>query len=54
MLGYKCVNNCTIYYHFALNRTCLLNCPDQYYYQNNGTNQKYCQLCVSPCGNCID
>jgi len=54
MLGYQCVDNCTVYYHFALNRTCLLNCPDGYFYQNNGTNNRYCQVCTSPCANCLD
>ncbi len=42
MLGYDCVSNCTVYYHFALNRSCLLNCPSGYYYVNGGTNNKYC------------
>ena len=29
--SYKCVDNCTIYYHMVSNRTCLTACPDQYY-----------------------
>ena len=50
---YKCVDNCTIYYHLAANRSCLTSCPDAYYHENLGTNQKFCQSCVSPCVNCI-
>ena len=45
MLGYQCVSTCTVYYHFALNRSCLLNCPDGYYYLNQGTNNKFCEIC---------
>ena len=54
MLGYQCVTNCTVYYHFALNRSCLLNCPDSYYYLNKGTNNKFCEICISPCKDCLD
>lgn len=51
--SYQCVDNCTIYYHLATNRTCLTSCPDQFYPTNLGTNQKFCQPCVSPCLSCI-
>lgn len=51
--AYKCVDNCTIYYHLVTNRTCLTSCPDLFYPSNLGINQKYCQPCVSPCAKCI-
>lgn len=53
MLNYQCVSNCTVYYQFSPNRTCLLDCPSGYYYATNGTNNNYCQACVSPCVSCI-
>ncbi len=31
-----------------------MNCPDGYYYQNNGTNNKFCQVCQTPCKNCVN
>lgn len=54
MLQYKCVANCNVYYHYAPNRTCLLNCPSGYYHDNEGMNNKFCKPCVSPCDDCID
>ena len=51
--NYVCVDNCTVYYHLSTNRTCLTSCPDAYYHENLGTNQKFCRACVSPCVNCL-
>lgn len=53
MLGYKCVSNCSGYYHFAGNRSCLLSCSAGYFYTSNGTDSKYCSPCQSPCANCL-
>ena len=54
MLGYACVANCSFYYHFTLNRTCLLNCPAGYFYASSGPTSKFCEVCQPPCQNCID
>jgi hypothetical protein len=54
MLAYKCVDNCTVYYHYTPNRTCLLSCPNGYFYNNSGVNNKFCEPCASPCQNCIN
>lgn len=51
--SYKCVDNCTIYYHLTTNRTCLTACPDLFYPVNLGTNQKYCYPCQPPCLRCL-
>ena len=55
--AYKCVDNCTIYYHYTQNRSCLSTCPSGFFPNSSidsltSEQSKYCEPCVSPCQTC--
>lgn len=53
VLNYRCVSNCSTYYHLRENRTCLSRCPSGFYPLNTTSTNKVCETCVSPCISCL-